>query len=217
MEKMGLPETWKLWPPPKLQYRPGMAWVTAVASALQTVLGEKERPQGAEAMTQSRKNQRWSLRWNSCPLMIRAVQLMPGEAEIYGRCVWGIFTVCRRGKESVTQDKEKGCMNECSEVVQKSRTAISFPIFYLVLFFNQSSLHASYSCVIKTNLEHAFACANIFNWEYVKYTLSQASEDRNLVPRHSVKATEKALSKSNREKKTWTEKIIWESPKCQQL
>lgn len=43
---MGPSEKWKLWPPPKLQFSPVIAWVTAVASALQTVLSrEKGRPQ----------------------------------------------------------------------------------------------------------------------------------------------------------------------------
>lgn len=93
-------------------------------------------------------------------------------------------------REGVTWDKKKGYMNECSEVVQKSRVAMYFPILYAVLFCNRSRLHASSSCVNKTNPEHVFACANSFNWGNVKYTLSRASEDRNFVPRHSVKATE---------------------------
>lgn len=82
-------------------------------------------------------------------------------------------------------------MNECSEVVQKSRVATYFLILYLVLFLNQWRLHASYSCVNKAGPERAFACANSSNWEYVNYTLSQASEDRNFVTRHSVKASER--------------------------
>lgn len=110
-------------------------------------------------------------------------------------------------REGVTHDMEKGHMNGCSEVVEKSRVAIYLPILYLVLFFSQSRLHASYSYVNKTSPEHAFACAN-------KLRICEVDIKPGI---RGQEFCAKALSKSNREKKTWTERIIWESSKCQQL
>lgn len=53
-------ETWKLCPPPKLQYGLVIAWVTAVASALQTVLSwEKDRPQAKTWVHDSKQTEQW--------------------------------------------------------------------------------------------------------------------------------------------------------------
>lgn len=112
-------------------------------------------------------------------------------------------------REGVTWDKKKGYMNACSEVVQKSRVAMHFPVLHLILFCNWSRLHASSSCVNKTNPELIFACANSLNWGKCEVHIKPGIRGQEFCA--------KALSKSDTGKKTWTEKIIWESSKCQQL